>query len=411
MLAVLAVLTLLPAWAFGQKNFLPAKITTLTGDTLRGFIDYRGWDKNPKLIVFRPNMQAPSQTFRPLDIKGFRVNSEQYIGSQVVIENSPTALDELTVSPAPIFRTDTTFLRAVVTGPRSLYRYKINGREFLYTEQQGKFDLLIYKRFKPSKLYTVIRFNNTYQEQLAKYLTDCPAIEGKSKQLLYTISTIQRLFKTYYACTSQPAVFQRKKVIYQAGVLVGATRSMLSFSASPINGTIPAFDKYTTSGPTGGLYFYVPLPGSLGHFTINNDVTYTSFKASGSTLFVYSADNSIATSSSLSLAYLKLNTQLRFTQPIGIGSLFINAGMSNGYAVEAKSARTVTNHFYSSSKSTTNEIFPMERYESGLLAGLGGSVKRLSAEARYERSGGFLNLVNISSNFDRYSLLVGYRLY
>ena len=409
-LGLLAGLAALPAWAFGQQNFQPAKVTTLTGDTLRGFIDYKGWDKNPKLVVFKPDLQAPAQTFRPLDIKGFLVNSEQYTGSAVAIETSPTVLEELTVSPVPLFRTDTTFLRTVVSGPRSLYRNKVDGREFFYTEQQGKFDLLIYKRYKPSSTYTVVRFNNTYREQLAKYLADCPTIEAKSKQLLYTSSTIQKLFKTYYACTSQQGGFRQKKTTYQFGVLAGVTRSTLSFNADPAYGPVPYFDNYTTSGPTAGLFFYIPLPGNLGHFSINNDVLYTSFKGSGTRIIENSYGNNVV-KSSLSLAYVKLNTQLRFTRPIGSGSLFINAGMSNGYAVEAKNEQTVSNQFYSTTKTTTGPIFIMEHYESGLVAGLGGSVKRLSAEVRYESSGGFLNYNLISSHFNRYSLLVGYRLF
>ena len=410
-LGLLAGLAALPAWAFGQQNFQPAKVTTLTGDTLRGFIDYKGWDKNPKLVVFKPDLQAPAQTFRPLDIKGFLVNSEQYTGSAVAIETSPTILEELTVSPVPLFRTDTTFLRTVVSGPRSLYRNKVDGREFFYTEQQGKFDLLIYKRYKPSSTYTVVRFNNTYREQLAKYLADCPTIEAKSKQLLYTSSTIQKLFKTYYTCTGQQGGFRQNKTTYQFGVLAGVTRSTVRFDASPSFGPPPGFDNNSTYGPTGGLFFYIPLPGNLGHFSINNDVVYTSFKSSGSTMTGSYSGNYNAIASSISLAYLKLNTQLRFTRPIGSGSLFINAGMSNSYAIEAKNERTVTTQFYSTVKTTTSEIFPMERYESGLVAGLGGSIKRLSAEARYERTGGFLNLVFISSRFERLSLLVGYRLF
>ena len=409
-LAALATLALLPTLAFGQKNFQPARVTTLAGDTLRGFIDYKGWDKNPHSIVFKPDLQAPSQTFRPLDIKGFRVSGEQYVGSAVMVDTSPTNLDALTVSPTPVLRTDTTFLRAVVTGSRSLYRYKVDGREYLYTEQQGKFDLLIFKRYKPSSMYTIVRTNNTYQEQLAKYLADCPAMETKSKLLLYTINNIQRLFEAYYACTSQPAVFRRKKVAYQAGVLLGTTRTTLQFESAYAY-LIPSLNTLTTYGPTGGLYFYIPLPGNLGHFCITNDLIYTSFSSSSTRTDTFSPNNYSITSSNLSISYLKLNTQLRFTRPIGPGALFMNAGISNGIAVRHQNNHTVDYHFYSTQQITSGEIFPMEAYEPGFVAGIGGSLKRLSAEARYERSSGFLNLANISSRFQRYSLMLGFRLY
>lgn len=63
--AALVAFLLLPACAFGQQNYQPAKVTTLAGDTLRGFINYRGWDRNPRVVSFKPDLQAPEQLFHP----------------------------------------------------------------------------------------------------------------------------------------------------------------------------------------------------------------------------------------------------------------------------------------------------------------------------------------------------------
>jgi hypothetical protein len=410
--ALLVLLVLLPSLAFGQQNFQPAKVTTLNGDTLRGFIDYKGWDKSPKKIAFKADLQAPTQLFHPLDIKGFRVNNEQYLGSPVLIDDSSDKLEKLTESAMPIFRPDTAFLQGLVIGPRSLYRYKTAAREYLYTEQQGKFDLLVYKRFRPSNSNTLIQVNNTYRQQLATYLADCPAIKQRTQTLYYATSSVQKLFKAYYACTNQPAFLEHHAQRTQAGVLLGVNRTQLSFNATAQRTTpLPPFDSNTTSGPTGGLFFYLILPGSLGHFSFNNDLTYSSFKATGSTTYTSSADMSSTTSYSLALAYLKLNTLLRFTQPIGSGAIFINAGISNSYAFQTKNEQVVVSKFYSTQKTTTSEIFPIRNYEQGFVVGIGGSIKRLSAEARYERSNGFLDILNLSSSFERYSLLMGYRLH
>ena len=63
--AVLAAGLLLPACAFGQQNYQPAKVTTLAGDTLRGYINDRGWDRNPHVISFKTDLQATEQLFHP----------------------------------------------------------------------------------------------------------------------------------------------------------------------------------------------------------------------------------------------------------------------------------------------------------------------------------------------------------
>ena len=408
----MAVLGLFSTRAFGQQNYQPAKVITLAGDTLTGLVDYRGWDKNPRLITFKTNPQASAQIFHPLDIKGFQVNSERYSSGQVSVEISPQGLDKLTTSPNPIYRTDTTFLKALVTGSQNLYRYKTSddGREYFYTGGSGSFDLLIYKRYKRAgDGSVVVESNNQYQNQLGLYLSACPDIKKRLSTINYAASSLQKLFATYYTCTNQPVAITKKKVVYQAGVLIGAARTTLRFNPAP---SVSIFDgsKY---GPTGGLFFYVPLPGSLSHWYINNELTYNSSFKGSSTINVFSsADNYTINSISLSLAYLKLNTLLRFTRPIGAGAIFINAGISNGYAIQVKNEQTIFHKFYSSQTTDTSELFPsLRRYEQGVLAGVGASIKKLSAEVRYERSNGFLDQLNLSSSFERYSLLVGYRLY
>jgi hypothetical protein len=44
---------LLPFFSLAQTNYKPGYVVTLKGDTLRGFIDYKEWIKNPKYISFK----------------------------------------------------------------------------------------------------------------------------------------------------------------------------------------------------------------------------------------------------------------------------------------------------------------------------------------------------------------------
>lgn len=413
--AALVALLLLPACAFGQQNYQPAKVTTLAGDTLRGFINYRGWDRNPRVVSFKPDLQAPEQLFHPLDIKEFSVSNERYAGAKVKVEDSPQDLDKLSTTATPSYRADTVFLRALIAGPKSLYQYKMTNasRTYFYIQQGSSFDLLVYKRYKqPGDGPAVVQSNNTYQDQLSLYLADCPTMERRLKGARYVASSLQRLFADYYAGTSRPLAFQlRSKTTHQLGLLAGISRTNLSFSDVK-NSAYPTLDSYTQVGPTGGVYYYVSLPGNLGHFSLNNDVLFTFFKSSGSRDDFTSTTNYGTTTVSLELAYLKLNTLLRFTQPLGAGAIFINAGISNAYAVRVKSEKNVRQTFYSSERTSTTALFPdLRRYEQGLVAGIGASFKKVSAEARYEYSNGFLFSKELSSGFDRYSLLVGYRLH
>ena len=406
--AVLAGFLLLPACAFGQQNYQPAKVTTLSGDTLRGYINYRGWDRNPRVVSFKTDLQAAEQLFHPLDIKGFSVSSERYAGARVSVEDSPQELNNLSTTATPKYRADTVFLRALIAGPKSLYEYKTANS--FYIQQESAFDLLVYKRYRePVEGSVVMQLNNTYWDQLARYLSDCPSME-KLKDINYSASSLQRTFTRYYACTNRSPAFRfHSKIRHQLGILAGISRATLVFS-DPTNPAYPTFDSYTYTGPTGGLYYNVSLPGNLGHFSVNNDVIFTSFKGSGSRKNVVSTNEYSTTTFSLDLAYLKLNTLLRFTQPVGAGAIFINAGVSNAYAMQLKSEKSVRQQFYSTERTTTSELFPGPRhYEQGLVAGIGASYKKISAEARYETSNGFLVYEDLGSAVGRYSLLVGYR--
>lgn len=133
--------------AYGQENFLPGYIIDLKGDTTKGFIDYRNWDKNPKDVVFRNDTDGIKSTYKPLDIREFRVLDELYEGAIVEIETSPVLTAKLKPDPELYFAIDTTFLQTVIRGTKSLYYLKDRtGKSHFYTKD-SLFRLLIYKRY------------------------------------------------------------------------------------------------------------------------------------------------------------------------------------------------------------------------------------------------------------------------
>lgn len=424
LLAGLAALLLCPGGAWAQVNFQPAKVTTLAGDTLRGFINYQGWDITPQAITFRAEPQAAIQTFRAADIKGFQVSGEQYVAGKFAIETSSDALQTLTNNPTPQLRIEPIFLKLIVAGPKSLYRHKSNdeARVYFYIGQPGGPELLIYKRLKTSSdgstvfgrgAIAVVNRNNKYREQLADYLADCPVTAARTKTAEYSFSSLQKLFKDYYAnCTSTKAVMMGPvSNSWQFGALLGLTRTSLSFS----NTTSPLYlvlDSYTQVAPTGGLYANLPLAGNLAQISLYNELLYNSFKGSGTSTTGTSSSNSSTTSVAFATSYLNLNTMIRFTRKVGAGTWFFQGGVSNGYAVSVQNDKTVTQQFYSTTTTKNDKAFSdFQRYEQGLVGGVGASVRRVSAEVRAEVTNGFLDYKDLHSSFRRYSLLVGYRLH
>src|ERR1700761_1482730 len=76
------LLTLLfPASLFAQSNYQPAYVINNSGDTLKGYINYRDWAKSPRTIKFKQDNKDPdAKTFSAADIKGFSIsNLERYV--------------------------------------------------------------------------------------------------------------------------------------------------------------------------------------------------------------------------------------------------------------------------------------------------------------------------------------------
>ena len=117
--------------SFGQNNYKPGSIINKNGDIIQGFIDYKNWEKNPKIISFKHSTEKEEIKYSPIDISEFTVNDEIYISAVVNIEVSPIHTSNLQFDPAFNYKEETAFLQAKVLGHKSLY-YLNNGKENFY---------------------------------------------------------------------------------------------------------------------------------------------------------------------------------------------------------------------------------------------------------------------------------------
>jgi hypothetical protein len=112
----------------------------------------------------------------------------------------------------------------------------------------------------------------------------------------------------------------------------------------------------------------------------------------------------------LGYSYLKLNTMFRFKYPVGKVFVFVNAGMSNGYALKETNQILEEKKYYSSETTRESEALYVTRlYEQGLIGGLGAKYDKYSFEFRYERGNGMSAMINLNSITTRYLFLIGYK--
>lgn len=116
----ISLLFLLPFFCFPQNTYKPGYVTTLKGDTIHGFIDYREWGSNPNSITFRASISdSKKRIFSPEEISYFSVNDiESYQSYTGKISMDMIDPDRLSTGRDSSFKIATVFLKVLQKGDR-----------------------------------------------------------------------------------------------------------------------------------------------------------------------------------------------------------------------------------------------------------------------------------------------------
>ena len=397
---------------FGQENYLQAYAIGMKGDTMHGFIDYRNWKKNPEKISFKKQLSDKATTFTAQNIKSFGVADEIYTRGIVLTDLSPVETNELDYVKELRTEVDTVFLQSIIIGHKSLYLFKSEAdRETFYILQDTNYTLLEYKRYLSETDGAVVKENKRYLNQLAVYLNDCPTIQQDFKSLKYARKNLEKLFLTYYECTGSSLTFHNKqeKIKTEFGAVAGLTFNNLQFDPSLVYSR-KELDFSTTASYSVALFADVILARNQGKWSVYNELAFSPYKVEDYHQVYVNENDYTNYTITLGYSYLKLNTMVRFKYPVGKAYVFINAGMSNGYALKETNQVVAERKFYSSETSEESTLLYVTRlYEQGLLAGLGAKYDKYSFEFRYERGNGMSAMINLNSITTRYLFLLGYK--
>ncbi len=306
-----------------------------------------------------------------------------------------------------------TFLQTLVQGSRSLYYlFDQQGIDQFYIWQDSAYQLLIQKRFlEKQRTRRVISENRTFVRQLKAYLSDCPTINEKLKNIKYSKYELEKLFLHYYECTSSEMAFykQAEKLSLEAGILSGISLTSLKFIDEE---NAPSLTKANYSRSTdiaAGVFLDIILPRSSKKWIIRNEITYSSYDVSGRYSIIIDENNYQYIDTEFGYTYLKMNNMLRYRYPTKL-ALFANVGFSNGWAIQETNYARQETILDGAEKIVEDKALAETRiFEQGLLAGLGVQHNNLSFEIRYERGNGMDIYSPLKSLTQRWYLLLGYR--
>ncbi|HCT30845.1 MAG TPA: hypothetical protein DIW31_08945 [Bacteroidales bacterium] len=414
--------------AFGQENYLPGYVLTLKGDTLKGYIDYREWEKDKKVVFFKKTLDDAKTQYAPLAIKGFGVNEENYESAIVKTEMSTEYTQDLELGSELKIEMDTAFLRAAIRGTKSLYYYTNKRMKVqFYVKQNDDFELLVHKRYlRKTRLANtvsvedsslnfdriIIKENNNFLGQFRLYFADCPKMYSKINSTKYELNKLQKLFYAYLLCSNADITYneKRSKSKLKFGIFAGVSLTSLNLTGSKYFNDITKAGYKQSTDFAAGVIFDINFLRNSGRWSQSNEILYTTYSVEGRYDVVKSADEYTYTSTSLSYSYIKLNNMVRFKYPMGKLFIFGNAGITSGYAIGEKNYKKIEKKFYVDESVTEGKaIKEARKIEVGFNVGFGAMYKKCSIEFREELGNGMTTTSNLKSITNRIYLLFGYR--
>lgn len=117
-LFLITLVVVLPITIFAQSNYQPGYVVKTNGDTVKGYIDYREWDRTPKTVQFKINKGDKNVSdWDPQSVKSFGINGvENYISYTGLVSMDKTSLPNLQVGLDTTRAPQSIFLKQVTTG-------------------------------------------------------------------------------------------------------------------------------------------------------------------------------------------------------------------------------------------------------------------------------------------------------
>lgn len=390
------ILIVISLSVLAQSDFRPGYLITLGGDTIYGFVDYRGDLRNSKTCTFKKDIKDNATDYNPEEIKAYRFfESKYYISKAVEVESEKADF----------------FVEYLVDGIIDLYYMAYKNTGFYLLERE---DGTMYKLKSELKNFSE---NNHQVYKYQEYIGILKNAFQKSPELFNEIDKVKLsheslgLITSKYhdlVCDDQQCVVYTKeiaKVVFNLKLIAGINVGSIYFSSG-----IFFSDHYERSFyPTIGLNTDIRLPQineKLSLF-LNADIGKNAF-FSVEEINKYS--RSIRTLE-ISVLPLTFHAGLKYTYPKGRYRPFYSLGA--GFYVPINPKTTQRFEYIESSKIWTS----LDEYEDILkpLPGVAGSVgvnlvnktrQIFSVRVEYKYNSKTYRETAVKSNI--FSLIAGY---
>lgn len=182
---LLVLILLSTVFASAQSNYKPGYVVSLNGDTSKGFIDYKGWERNPGNIYFKDGINSNEKTYTVANINAFGVAGLEYYEKKTVpVSTDDIDINKLSTSPQVNYVTKTVFLRVLNKGKLlTLYLYidDLKKRYYVTDNTSGEIQELGFHMYIVGEhvaVQTVYRFRSQFEYLAQKFGKNTPKLEN-----------------------------------------------------------------------------------------------------------------------------------------------------------------------------------------------------------------------------------------
>ncbi|HRN56023.1 MAG TPA: hypothetical protein PLL71_06210 [Agriterribacter sp.] len=213
--------------AFGQDNSRKGYVVENNGDTLRGWINYKNWEKNPQQILFKKDSLADNPVkFSSTDIAYFEITGlDKYVKAIVEKDIRPVDQYQLLHGTENMTVSDTVFLRQIVSGSTiDLYELIDTKPHYFIKKADGPFRELNYKVFINEQGSIITQKN--YINQLRAVLSN-DELSSSLENKIITAGYKERDLREVAVAINKTG----GSVYYSTGSTMGGSRIKASFFA------------------------------------------------------------------------------------------------------------------------------------------------------------------------------------
>ncbi len=380
---------------YAQSTYERGYVVTNAGETIEGEINYNWAIKANRLSFKRGSL---TQVYDVEELSSFKIeNGDLYLRKQVVLDVSPTDLEEMLVVGQDTFSTQNLFVKALVLGSANLYQSYDEPRQryhyFIETaKSNGTIELIENRRkINLDEIYEIkivtglVKTQDKFKGQLSFLMSDCAEVSGYIQEMeSLDQNSIIDLFQQYNNCENNEASYAQIKELRNSGVSLGVTAGAQLFDIKPESaGLFPDdFDVDPQFSPTVGIEAVFSFRNRRS-FGMSLTAFYSQFGAS-KTFF---EDRAVLSGfSTITYDWQQITTHIKTHFKIGLGDRFVF--LTPGFGVNLLFNGTGTKDFDTGSQTeilnesidrqliiTMGAGYQFKRFRAALDYDLGGSSK------------------------------------